>query len=136
MTTKPKDYINVTYDNGHPAKIFNIFFGDVLLETPDGKRFWIHESRLDNDWRNGGGTTSELCPICDKPLYESGKTLTSREDEKVVHLGCYTSHPCDCPNEDDGCHFSEYCEHHKAPNKELNGTWLPTCGVKFPDRSD
>lgn len=80
--------------------------------------------------------TTELCPICNKPLHGSGKTLTSREDEKVVHLGCYISHPCDCPHEDDGCHYSGYCEHRKAPDKDLNGTWLPTCGVKFPDRSD
>ena len=135
MTTKPKEYIEVTYDNGKPAKMFNIFFGDVLLETPDGERFWIRESRLDKDWRGGGWTIADLCPICNEPLHGSGKTLTSRDDEKVVHLACYISKPCDCPHESDGCHHSGYCEHRKAPDKDLNGTWLPTCGVKFPGDS-
>lgn len=76
----------------------------------------------------------ELCPICGKPLHGSGKTLTSREDEKVVHLSCYISHPCDCPHEMAGCHYSGYCEHRRAPDKDLNGTYLPTYGVKFPGK--
>lgn len=79
-------------------------------------------------------TTKELCPICGKPLHGSGKTLTSREDEKVVHLSCYISHPCDCPHEMAGCHYSGYCEHRRAPDKDLNGTYLPTYGVKFPGK--
>jgi hypothetical protein len=37
MTTE-KYYIPVTYDNGNPAKMLNIFFGDVLLELPDGSK--------------------------------------------------------------------------------------------------
>lgn len=81
-------------------------------------------------------TEPELCPICNKPLHDSGKTLTSMEDERIVHLACYISKPCDCPHEDDGCHFDGYCEHRKTPDKDLNGTWLPTCGVKFPDKKD
>ena len=80
--------------------------------------------------------TSELCPICNKPLYGNDKTLTSMEDERTVHLGCLIEEPCDCPHEKDGCHFSGYCEHRKAPDKDLNGTWLPTCGLKFPDKKD
>lgn len=78
----------------------------------------------------------ELCPICNKPLYGSGKTLTSMEDEKVVHLACLIEQPCNCKYESNGCHFDGYCEHRKAPDKDLNGTWLPTCGLKFPDKKD
>lgn len=51
-------------------------------------------------------------------------------------LNARISEPCDCPHEENGCHYSGYCEHRKAPDKDLNGTWLPTCGVKFPDRKD
>lgn len=58
MPIEPKNHINVTYDNGNPAKMLNIFFGDVLLETPDGERFWIPESRLDHDWRNSQNSNS------------------------------------------------------------------------------
>jgi hypothetical protein len=76
--------------------------------------------------------TTELCPICNKPLYGTGKTLTSMEDERTVHLACMISEPCDCPHENSGCHYSGYCKHRKDPDKELNGTCLPTCGVKFP----
>jgi len=79
---------------------------------------------------------SNICPICNEPLFGSGKTLTSMEDERIVHLGCYISEPCDCPHEKDGCHFSGYCEYRKAPDKDLNGTWLPTCGFKFPDKKN
>lgn len=76
----------------------------------------------------------DLCPICNKPLFGSGKTLTSMEDERIVHLGCYISEPCDCPHEKDGCYFSGYCKYRKAPDKDLNGTNLPTCGLKFPGK--
>lgn len=58
------------------------------------------------------------------------------EDERIVHLGCYIFRTVDCPHEKDGCHFSGYCEHRKAPDKDLNVTWLPTCGLKFPDEKD
>jgi hypothetical protein len=75
----------------------------------------------------------ELCPICNKPLFGTDQTLTSMEDERTVHLSCYLSEPCDCPHEDHGCHYEGYCEHRKAPDKDLNGTYLPTCGLKFPD---
>ena len=43
--------IKVTYDGGNPAKMLNIFFGDVQLKLQDGSKIWIHESRLDHDWR-------------------------------------------------------------------------------------
>jgi hypothetical protein len=43
--------IDVTYDNGNPAKMLNIFFGDVLLQLPDGTKIWVPESRLDHNWR-------------------------------------------------------------------------------------
>lgn len=74
---------------------------------------------------------NESCPVCDKPLHGSSKTLTSMEDERVVHLARYISEPCDCPHEFDGCHFSGFCKH-----KRLNGTWLPACGLKFSDKKD
>lgn len=35
-----------------------------------------------------------------------------------------------CPHEQNGCHYEGYCEHRTAPDKELNGTWLPTCRLK------
>jgi len=47
-----KNYIDVTYDNGKPAKMLNIFFGDILIETPHGDKLWIPESRLDHSWRS------------------------------------------------------------------------------------
>lgn len=78
----------------------------------------------------------KLCPICNKALFGTEKALTSMEDEKVVHLACYISKPCDCPHENNGCHFSGFCKYRKAPDKGLNGTWLPTCGLKFPDKKD
>jgi hypothetical protein len=55
-----KNYIDVTYDNGNPAKMLHIFFGTVLIETPSGSKFWIRESQLDHDWRRGDVT-------CQKP---------------------------------------------------------------------
>jgi hypothetical protein len=51
MTTT-QDYIEVTYDGGKPAKMLNIFFGDVILELPDGDKICVHESRLDHNWRS------------------------------------------------------------------------------------
>ena len=77
-------------------------------------------------------TSIELCPICNKPLFKTGQPLTSMEDEKTVNLACYIPEPCDCPHEHSGCTFSGCCEHRTSPNKDLNGTWLPTCGIKFP----
>ncbi|MFA5745631.1 MAG: hypothetical protein WCX79_00250 [Candidatus Paceibacterota bacterium] len=51
MTTET-NFIPVTYDNGNPAKMLNIFFGDVQLELPDGSKIWVPESYLDHDWRS------------------------------------------------------------------------------------
>jgi hypothetical protein len=80
--------------------------------------------------------SEELCSICNKPLYGTGKALTSTEDERTVHLACMISESCDCPHEDNGCHYSGYCEHRRAPNEDLNGTDLPTCGIKFPGKDE
>lgn len=43
--------IPVTFDDGNPAIMHNIFFGEVLLELQNGERVWLSESRLDKDWR-------------------------------------------------------------------------------------
>lgn len=48
------DGINVTFNGGNPAIMKNIFFGDVLLELPNGEKVWVPESCLDNDWRSRG----------------------------------------------------------------------------------
>jgi hypothetical protein len=48
--TASKDYIDVSY-KGRPAKMLNIFFGDVLLELVNGERIVVNERCLDSDWR-------------------------------------------------------------------------------------
>ena len=80
-----------------------------------------------------GNKVNDICPICNQPLYGSGKALTSMEDERIVHLGCLIAEPCDCRHEYNGCTYSGYCKYRRAPDKDLNGTWLPTCGLKFPE---
>ena len=45
-------YIDVTYNGGKPAKMMNIFFGDVLLQLPTGEKTWLSEKCLDHDWRS------------------------------------------------------------------------------------
>ncbi|MDD5010413.1 MAG: hypothetical protein PHC68_18685 [Syntrophorhabdaceae bacterium] len=79
-----------------------------------------------------GNKTNDICPICNKPLEGSGKALTSMEDGRIVHLGCLIAQPCDCQYELAGCRYKGPCEKRLAPDKDLNGTWIPTCGVKFP----
>jgi len=48
------DHIVVSY-MGKPTKMFNIFFGCVLLEIGTEK-VWVPETDLDEDWRKCNGS--------------------------------------------------------------------------------
>lgn len=50
ITEMTEGYIDVSY-KCKPAKMLNIFFGEVLLELEDGERVLVHETLLDSDWR-------------------------------------------------------------------------------------
>ena len=68
--------------------------------------------------------------------YNNKTKLLKEKDAEIAKLkngNNKNAEPCDCPHERNGCTYSGYCEHHRAPDKDLNGTWLPTCGLKFPE---
>ena len=97
----------------------------------------------------GRGLFPKDCPLnTSTPIIEDGYMLVYIEDynnktkllkEKDAEIARLktgnnkNAEPCDCPHEHNGCTYSGHCEHRRAPDKDLNGTWLPTCGLKFPE---
>ena len=68
--------------------------------------------------------------------YNNKTKLLREKDAEITRLKINNgkkARPCDCPYERNGCTYSGYCKYRRAPDKDLNGTWLPTCGVRFPE---
>ena len=68
--------------------------------------------------------------------YNNKTKLLKEKDAEIARLKTSNNKnakPCDCPHERNGCTYSVYCKYRRAPDKDLNGTWLPTCGLKFPE---
>ena len=68
--------------------------------------------------------------------YNNKTKLLKEKDTEIARLkngNNKNAEPCDCPHERNSCTYSGYCEHRRAPDKDLNGTWFPTCGLKFPE---
>ena len=59
----------------------------------EGARTEPFKETLNQSGGRGGGSPpqnqEEICPICHKPLFGTGGTLTSMEDERIVNADCY-----------------------------------------------